>query len=49
MKTYFFYAQLHSGKLVARVITGHAAVKEEMERVLKLRAFYKNFEVYSTK
>ena len=36
MKTYLFLAQLHSGKLVLRVIKGHAAVKVEMDRVLKL-------------
>jgi len=48
MKTYLFLARLHSGKLVMRVITGHKAVKAEMARVLNLRAFYKDFTVYST-
>lgn len=48
MKTYFLFAKMHSGKLVLRVITGHRAVLDEMDRITKLRAFYKDYEVYST-
>jgi hypothetical protein len=48
MKTYLLFAHLHSGKCVARVITGHKAVKEEMERLLNLKRYYKNYEVYAT-
>ncbi len=48
MKTYLFFATLHSGKFVIRVIKGHAKVLAEMDRVMKLRAFYRNYEVYLT-
>jgi len=48
MKTYLFFARLHSGKFVMRVIVGHKAVRTEVERVLNLKAFYKDFEVYKT-
>jgi hypothetical protein len=48
MKTYLFFATLHSGKWVVRVIKGHAAVKAEIERVLKLNAFYSDYQVYTT-
>lgn len=48
MKTYLFFATLHSGKFVVRVIKGHKALMDEVDRVLKLRAYYSNYEVYVT-